>query len=79
MKDISRRQLLAVGVLGRTATMAGCLGRRAERASTGPDGADEGDTDGRKPRTESSADDSARGVDPSSDVQSGPQTTSDRQ
>lgn len=42
MKDISRRQLLAGGLLGRTVTLAGCLGRRAtggpSRAPTGTDG-----------------------------------------
>ncbi|MWG36756.1 hypothetical protein [Halomarina oriensis] len=40
MKDISRRRLLAVGLLGRTVTLAGCLGRSSAEhtpESTAPD------------------------------------------
>ncbi|MFD1515218.1 hypothetical protein [Halomarina rubra] len=40
MKDISRRRLLAVGVLGRTATLAGCLQGPTGDGATTPDGTD---------------------------------------
>ncbi|MFC5972952.1 hypothetical protein ACFPYI_16585 [Halomarina salina] len=51
MTDISRRQLLAVGLLGRTATLAGCLGRPptggTSREPSETDQRQTGETEGR--------------------------------